>query len=274
MPFASTKERNRYMKKYLRRWRKGIRTPQPSAVDIDLMKEYATTWAERLRVLRYGRPGELYLVADHEMKQILGDRIPPQLAADDGTPIQQTVRCFIGAFQPQIQWVQKLLNEQPPKEKVGNWDIVQPVFPEPDVWKDLTNPRSTTETLRSAFSRMEIVVAKWLARLPQRERFPGGGWETLIGAAQENAANLRKAKRLLQYPTHPNSDRKRIEFFAKVLAGLALGRTPLYTLRILAGWHPSTLRLLEMGIEPIGENLLGTTPVEFYDDTVADLRRC
>lgn len=225
MPFAEPEKRNRYMRGYLRRRRAGVRTVKPLPVNVEALKMYATDWAERLRILRYGRPAELYMVKKSERVQ-------------DGARITSTRHIFIAPFQPESDEARRLLSEMPRKSGDGEWEVRHSALAKPEIWKRLCT-RSTKDT-REALTQIEAFI-------PESARAPDSEWHLLLHAGREHADELRRAKNLPQYPhsERQSSDRKRIEFFAKVLSGLALGCTPLYTLKILAGWHPPTLYLAE-----------------------------
>ena len=105
------------------------------------------------------------------------------------------------------------------------------VGPEPDLWKQLKNPRSTKElkgTLESIYCWL-IAAVPGVRNMPEFRR-------TLC----DHTAELSRVRELWNYPAstdRPTSDDKRIEFFAKALAGLMFGRAPATTTKKLSRWR-------------------------------------
>jgi hypothetical protein len=107
-------------------------------------------------------------------------------------------------------------------------------------WNDLKRARSTQDIRRVAQS-----ARRWVLRFPSgvrwADKFPRNLLFQLPRALNVHAADLIKAKRMPHYPRtdRPSSDDKRVEFFAKVLAGLTLGIAPATATKRLAHWHCS-----------------------------------
>ena len=200
----------------------GRRGPKP--VNVNLLKVCATEWALRLYELRDGRPAELYRVK-HSVR-----------LEKDGTCIPLTKYICVGKFHPESEDARRLLIMLPPRVGDAEWSVVRPVDADSETWREFQSARSG-ETYQALLARIE-------ARLPEGER-SSEMWSKLFRAARERAADLVKARKLAHYPRaknidRPTSDNKRIEFFAKVLAGLALGLAPATATKRLARWSPPT----------------------------------
>jgi hypothetical protein len=117
----------------------------------------------------------------------------------------------------------------------GIWVVERWVSPAPELWKRLRNARSAREIEQVAKD-----ISRWESS--QGLGYTGNKDYDFPRALQLHASAFVKAKTLPEYPSapqskRPRSDEKRAWFFAKVLAGLMLGRSPLYALRRLSGWR-------------------------------------
>jgi len=198
----------------------GRRGPKPA--DVSLLKVYAKEWALQLYELRDGRPAELYKVK-HSVR-----------LEKDGTRIPLTKYIFVAKFHPESNEGRKLLIRLPPRVGDAEWSVVRPVVADSETWREFQRARMV-ETYHALLARVE-------ARLPEEQR-SSEMWSRLFRYARERAADLVKARQLAHYPRAKNTDRptsddKRIEFFAKVLAGLALGLAPATATKRLARWSP------------------------------------
>jgi hypothetical protein len=122
------------------------------------------------------------------------------------------------------------------------------VNPTPELWEALKKARSEREIKHVARK-----IATW-------DRRQGLGYTPAPSRSQQaeydfprllklHARTVLEAKKLPEYPksARPTSDDRRIWFFAKVLAGLMVRRSPLYTLKRLSGWHGEEFPKLEQG---------------------------
>ena len=104
--------------------------------------------------------------------------------------------------------------------------IFPPISSRPELWEQLKHARSMKDV-----SQIMNVIYRWMCDAGdvfKNYRIPEG---------QE--AELYRATRLWNYPKdkeRPTSDDKRIEFFAKALAGLILGISPATATKRLSRW--------------------------------------
>jgi len=199
----------------------GRRGPKP--VNVGLLRMYAHDWSLFLYKLRDGKEAELYkLTAERtERTDEKGGR---------HTHIVVQKRLFVAKFQPVSEEARLLLKNSLPKPKGGEWLVDPPVLPAPDVWEQFKRARSKGE-LEKAFTLMQKHV----------QEVDLGVMTHLFKAARERAEDVLRAKRLPHYPCshRPGSDNRRVDFFAKILAGLAVGLSPLTTTKRLARWLPT-----------------------------------
>jgi hypothetical protein len=103
--------------------------------------------------------------------------------------------------------------------------------PQPQLWEQLKRSRSVKQMRRAT-----VEIYNWLlTAVPGVQNMP----EFRI-ALCGRAEDLFRARKLWNYPSagrlRPTSDNKRIEFFAKALAGLMLKVSPATATRKLANW--------------------------------------
>lgn len=225
------------MRKYRRRQREGTLTPKPNPVDVSLLKQYVELWSLQLLTLRDGRPGKIVLLQPGETKPtVVAEVIPQDRRAQSALPTLKKLRGKEGTL-----WVQS------------------PIFSEPKIWHDLKTAKSTHEIRDAVISLERYLRRRWQppdeifsprptwtgkkwSLLNRRPTWHETGWSKSPESVKNRANELLKSKRSrCPKKDRPTSDNKRIEFFAKVLSGLALGRTPTYTLKILAGWTPPSI---------------------------------
>jgi hypothetical protein len=199
----------------------GRRGPKP--VDVGLLQMYANEWSLFLYMLRDGKEAELYKLTTERT----------QRTDSEGGRHEHVVvhkRLFVAKFQPASEEARLLLKKSPPKPEGGEWVVDPPVLPAPEVW----------ERFKSARSKVEVQKALTIMQKHVRE-VDLGVLTHLFTTAQEHAEAVLQAKRLPHYPRsrRQGSDNKRIDFFAKVLAGIALGLSPLTTTKRLSRWLPT-----------------------------------
>lgn len=195
----------------------GMRGPKPA--DIGTLRFYATEWSFFLYELRDGGPVEVYRVKRSK-----------RFDREDDRWIQQTLYIFVKKFHPASEEARLWLRKPPS----GEWHITRPLPEAPEVWEQLKSARSSDD------------IAKFLAAVEKRKTkekcTPGNLWHALLHGAREHASELLKARRLPHYPREegerPSSDNKRIDFWAKVLSGTALGLAPATATKRLSRWLP------------------------------------
>jgi hypothetical protein len=231
----------------------GHRGPRP--VRLALLKKYAVGWAALLCLLRDGQAGQLLrLKPGKEAPIVVASVIPADRAPT------QTALLKLGKL----------------RGKDGILWLVSPIYPESKIWENLKRARSTKEIravladvgkyLRKEWSgassseKGELLMLAEIKEHTRKEwrdlpshltdenetlivrqpRWADTQWSKLVRAATNNAQDILNAKDLPHYPRaeRPTSDNKRIEFFAKVFSGLALGIAPLTATKRLSGWSP------------------------------------
>jgi hypothetical protein len=187
--------------------------PGPKPVDVELLKTYATQWANLLLMLRNGEDGVIRKNPQGAKRSVLA-KIPcmgtePRLRKEF-LKLAQTNPGLIISF---------------------------PIFPRPHLWEQLKEAGSIEEMRHAARGIQRWIVAQ--------------GLETRMSPAFYNllrvhAADLLAAKHLWIYPRsieRQSSDKKRIEFFSKVLAGLMLGLAPATAAKRLSHWRPDRISI-------------------------------
>src|ERR1700676_1261135 len=112
--------------------------------------------------------------------------------------------------------------------KKRGYRIGWPVYPSPRIWTDLKHAVS----IRQA-SGATRALRRW-----RHVELPNVGNDNVLRMLQYDPRIFLRAKRLPNYPKRPESnDDKRVIFFAKVLAGLEMDRTPLYATKKLSRWR-------------------------------------
>jgi hypothetical protein len=241
----------------------GLRGPKP--VNLAALKVSAVQWFYLLRGLRDGHPD---LLQKHiwgpwtgGMRQISvgrAERIQFARIIPDGTG-RETVRLLFQRLttyanktaaneEPQLETpVYQTLQQQtvlPPKWLFGLRLTEHPSFffpalaPQPQLWQQLTKPRSVKEVQQTANA-----IYEWLAAaVPGVHGMPG-----FRSALCDHPAEIFRIRKLWNYPRtdRPTSDDKRLEFFAESLAGLTLGVAPATATKKLSRWTPPNLWLIE-----------------------------
>lgn len=184
-------------------------------------------WTISLYELRDGRPGLLTKVGKFGPWQTV--LLPILTWADVGHPNRDLSRAPVARHRYREAKIER--REIVPPEKMNQallqlvrsnkgWELTPPVPPSPEIWKQLKKARSVADVQRVARS------------LRQRRRISRPQSELFHSHAEE----LLRAKELPHYPksNRPRSDDKRIQFFAKVLAGLGRGIAPATATKRLA----------------------------------------
>lgn len=188
-----------------------------------MLQMYAIEWSRFLYTLRDGREAILSKVT-HTV---------------DDKGIVSTNHILVARFPPRSDDAQRLLKALPPKPPNGEWFVNLPILPAPELWESFKHVR-TIAGMRRVLFLME-------KRVPESDR---AALKPHFKAARERCADIIKAKGLPHYPRRPGSDHRRIDFFAKVLAGLAFGLTPLTSTKRLSNWSPTTSFIGEGNIPP------------------------
>lgn len=205
----------------------GKRGPKP--VDFGQLEFEADSLARSLHELRDGRPGLLVHLKGGVWQTILQPEPPED---EIGHPEKMRQRALAGRmhYRPVRSRVSVLVfprTKEAQKDVLKlvryskHWRFVSPVSPRPEIWKRLNTSRS-------------VAAIRDIAR---RVRHP-----LLRSILYSHAEDFLRSKRLPHFPksNRPRSDTKRIEFFAKVLAGLNLGIAPATATKRLAHFVPST----------------------------------
>lgn len=122
---------------------------------------------------------------------------------------------------------------QKTKTKEWNWVVSSPVVAAPELWSGLKRARSARE-----IQEVSRRIRRWASEYVPREQCA----VSISDALFSHADQVLNAKRLPNYPKapkkkRPRSDDKRVEFFAKILAGLTLGIAPITAAKRLSHWR-------------------------------------
>lgn len=195
----------------------------PKPVDRGQLVFEADSLAMSLHELRDGRPGLLV----HLKGGVWRTTLLPEIREDEiGYPEKVRQRILAGRMRyspfrskvtmlvfPETEEAQKDVLELVRRSK--HWDFVRPVSARPEIWKRLKTARSVAD----------------IRAIARRLRQP-----LLRSILYSHAEGFLHAKRLPHFPksNRPRSDTKRIDFFAKVLAGLNPGIAPATATKRLA----------------------------------------
>ena len=195
----------------------------PRPVDISKLAFEADSLAMSLHELRDGRPGLLV----HLKGGVWKTTLLPELREDEvGRPEKLRRRVMAG----QVRYVRSrckvntLIVPRTGRALKDAWRLVRGsrhwryvtgVSARPEIWERLKTARSVAEIRE---------IARGLRR------------PVLCSLLRSHAEGFLRAKSLPHYPksNRPRSDTKRIQFFAKVLAGLKLGIAPATATKRLA----------------------------------------
>lgn len=227
--------------------------PGPKPIDVEDLKVEAQQWATVLFCLLYGQAGMIQKIEWGPWRGFRATK-PSEEMLDlmKGAPWgeaqllktnkkrQRTGTTLVAKIVPADAKSTKLASKA--LNKLGRgFDYIPPKLPLLHVWHQLETAASLTKMRRAL-----RFIEKYLNR----------NWSAWSGreyprALDRHAGALLAAKRLISYPKSKRrrSDDKRVVFFAKVLAGLELGRSPLYTTKKLSHWRPPK----DLGTNPYQE---------------------
>jgi hypothetical protein len=208
----------------------GLRGPKP--VDVQQLEGEAVQWACFFYTLRDGQSGWMQHVKWAQWQKTGKAKWTPVPAGRGRVMLPPGVR-YRSSFPlgPVIPIpVTDAARELPRKARMGKWVVFRPVYPKPEVWEALKEARTSRQVkeaarrigeLRSAF----VSSTRW-AQKPD-------------DALYCFAKGFLDAKDLPNYPKtdRPKSDDKRVQFLAKVMAGLTLGLAPITAAKRLSHWH-------------------------------------
>lgn len=222
----------------------------PTPVNFNQLDRTAGMWVSIFVDLRDGRDGRIMRWERIAKTRTRDGRVIPlteyhaQHPDDDGQLIDtggEVLAMFAPADTKHERRVRRMLSKlQDDPRRI--W-IDDPVFPRKDLWERFNRAKSASEMRGVAHE-----VANWMRRHRIHAR-----WRR---ALEDHAEALFHAKETLwTYPRsgRPSSDNKRVEFFAKALAGLILGIAPATAMRHLLGWS----RLKDVPPEPPPIRALG-----------------
>lgn len=197
---------------------------------------------------RYGSSGtfirathdeeKMYVDVDGETKEIGGRQTLTASVPGEEPQILRQPK-IIGSAEEMKAWEEKAQSFQDKLNRITMGEeprkyVVPAVPPEKHIWQALLRASSPAQ-VRRAYSRSKI----WLIT---RVDYPGGGfqdwsWAPLPRGLYRNAAAFCEAKRNPRYPARDkrkSGDYRRIEFLARVMAGLSLPRPirPSYSIEV------------------------------------------
>jgi len=197
----------------------------PKPINWEQLRSKAEVCGIFLFRLREGTPGLL----THIKGGVWHTKLLAELHEDElGHPEKVKQRTLAGqmSYTP-VRYRVKMLAVPPTKNAIKDalaivkrskyWKFTPPDLPKPGIWKRINAARSIGE-FREVGRRL-------------RQTSPG-----IASFLSVHAKSLLQAKALPNYPksARPRSDDKRIQFFAKVLAGLELGIAPATATKRLA----------------------------------------
>ncbi len=192
-------------------------------MEVERLKGTALNWATFLFALRDGQPGSLQKVVWNPWTWGRAGKVKVR---------HRSSRVLVARIVP----VSNAARELPKQFKSDDWVLFRPVMPKPQVWEHLKRAHSVKE-IREVARSMSWWAGGYL---------PGGDWAIdFPRALHSHAEDVLKAKRLPNYPksNRPRSDDKRVEFFAKILAGLMHGIAPATATKRLTRWnYPEEVR--------------------------------
>lgn len=170
----------------------------PQPVDVERLKSRAKSWATLLFGVRDGAKG---VAEKWDQPLIIGIVKPKDRAKTEALLIDLKAQGY------RIGW---------------------PLYRSPNIWNELKRAISTKQMSKTVKSLRE-----W-----RRRESLSFGSDELLRNLQRDPRILLRAKRLPNYPRRQETnDNKRVIFIAKVLAGLEMGRKPLYATKMLSHWR-------------------------------------
>jgi len=216
----------------------GLRGPKPKSEgqhcqEIDLLKVAANNWAEFFYTLRDGMPGYVLKVEWEPVRKgdcLVAAKERPLIVEGAG-PSRKARRVIVAEFVP----TEKSSGQIPMAFRDDNWSVVWPVKPQRNIWERFRDAENLGEHRRA----VSKIKQWWESRFPGGDQLPVPS-ETVLTSREQfpllASRSLFDAKGLWLYPgskTRKTSDDKRIEFFAKAMAGLIYGKAPATALRAL-----------------------------------------
>jgi hypothetical protein len=240
---------------------------RPSFLDLSLLLQSEGIWVELFCNLRDGKRADrvetrassgIFIKASHDQEKSYvssGGEIREQAG-------RETIYTAVPGEKPQIVRQPKII-ESP--EEMQNWKnkaqsvddnfqrmvmgdetrmVTMPAVPaERHIWEALKRARTAAQ-VRRAYSRSKI----WLK---SRQDYPDGGywdwdWSPYPRELHRRAEEFCKSKLDRRYPARdkrPSGDYRRIEYLARVMAGLSLSKpiSPSYSVEVLRKLkHPGT----------------------------------
>ncbi len=217
----------------------GLRGPRPMPEEkkreaLGLLNGEAQVWANLLFELRKGRDGYCGVIrwGPEEKREGMGTFHRGQILGAEQIPKDDL------AILPKGMRTRALREYQ---RKEEGWQYIPPISPQPETWEALKKACTVRQGRRVARdfgrwisrSRNGYVIVQGRKLKLERSKVYRNYWRVLHDHAEEILA----AKQLWTYPKSDWADDKRIEFFAKSLAGLMLGLAPATAQRRLTGWR-------------------------------------
>jgi hypothetical protein len=213
--------------------------PGPKPVDVKELERRAAEWACFFYTLRDGQPGHMDHVKVGRTQSVRSAIKQGLISGNPSGELQKTRIAFNQILEPlvyiPVSEAARVLPGGFAKIKDQDWIIFPPIFPKPQVWIKLKKARTASQ-IKSAASKIGELNSVFT--YPEK---PGHEYWGLnpAGVLCRYAQGILIAKQLPHYPKtdRPSSDDKRVEFLAKVMAGLMLGLAPITAVKRLASWH-------------------------------------
>lgn len=208
----------------------GIRGPKP--VNVKQLEGEAMQWACFFYTLRDGQSGWMQHVRWGQWQKTSRTKSTPAPAERGTVMLPSGVRYRSSlALGPVIPIpVTDAARELPQKARIGKWVIFRPTYPKPEVWEALKKARTPRQVKKTA-RRIGELRSAFTSSTPWAQK-PHDALSCF-------AKGFLDAKDLPNYPKtdRTKSDDKRVQFLAKVMAGLTLGLAPITAAKRLSHWH-------------------------------------
>lgn len=221
----------------------GKRGPRPRSrkehlVEVSLFRSYADNWGLFFYLLRDGAPGYIGKTFGEQsqptitvpLKQLLeSGEVTVEIPMNPDQTIRGAVkpsRTSTEIIEPNVPSARLSAPQASALNPKAGWSGMEPTNPRPDLWKKLKNAPNFAEHKQTATETAEwwrTTLAFFVLGLSPS--FHENVTDNLHLLASHD---LFSAKRLRLYPHsgRPTSDNKRVEFFAKAMAGLSRGIAP------------------------------------------------
>ena len=221
--------------------------PGPKPPALEELKQLAAIFTRVFLCLRDGREGQIFRMKRVPETRLQDGRVIPLRryrvlgGRDDGNifdsggdviativPVKAraTGRKEQSMFEASVRKQLSTITNDPVFEAKRIW-IEQPIFARPDLWEKWKNADSPEE-----MEQIAAEIARWIRPYTQAR------WRREL---RLHAAELFRAKEdLWNYPRsdRPTSENRRVDFFAKAIAGLMLDISPATAMRKMLGWSP------------------------------------